>query len=618
MASSGPVASDPMASDPMVSDPVASASAASDLEASASAASASMLVEPTFILMHMRTLLPDPEAAHAQAADAPLSPSTLQDRDAHAIEAGESLWDLSADRDSAAFMRGHGIMSLLLEKLCGARVHSARLMEICAGTAANLVAVDPPSSEALLATKNAPQLFGALLARTTDAPTLSELLRLLSALLADAARAASVHKAGSAAASLLSRWLESLGEKACLAALAFFMNNTLRSDVLVRVCTLLSTLLYACSIADQSTTSSALAVKLLSLGTLPSLADLTASLLASRDQPVAAGPAPPSDEASITAVLQLIDRLATAATPGTTALVSSHPLYPALSELAVRSTSKPLCSLAVTVLASLLESGETSGAGDGGGGDGVAATAGGNSGGGDSDGTGLERMRLQPQLIHGALRVLRDAETALMPEEDAAASGSLVGHADGDLVDGVQAAWALLHSAVARIDGFALCLQTSGGGGVQHGAFSALLARSRALRRACEWAGHAQNTLIGVNEIARATVQGLLDVIDVVVTAGGCAEALGGDHGLGSDEEMNGMVGGGGTATDAVLRAHNVLRACLDGEQHDSGDEGGGAADAIEDWQSSNEGSEVGFGDGLPTNAHAGANAWASLSDEES
>ena len=134
-----------------------------------------------------------------------------------------------------------------------------------------------------------------------------------------------------------------------------------------------------------------------------------------------------------------------------------------------------------------------------------------------------------------------------------------------------------------------------------------------------------------VSEIATSTVQHLHEVASVVVTAGGSADAVGGAGGSGLSAEddadcavLHAMVGGGGTATDMVLRALNLYRDCLEGQLTSEGDEASGgderraafASDDEDDWGSV---PAAGFGDVLPRGGDTGAEgaAWASLSDDD-
>ena len=217
--------------------------------ACAAARTAPMLVEPSFLLATLRALLPDDDDGDGDD-DASDDPLRFEASDAAKIDAGCIVWDLSANAETASFMREHGLLSLLLHPLGRAHAHSSRLLEICAGTCANLVAVDEPSCAALLTNEGAPATCSTLLLCTSDAPTLLELLRLLTALLAAAAAAVAADDSG-AARHTLERWMRPLLEHPSLAALAFILCNTLRTELMARAATLLSTVLYCHTLLPQ-------------------------------------------------------------------------------------------------------------------------------------------------------------------------------------------------------------------------------------------------------------------------------------------------------------------------------------------------------------------------------
>ena len=82
-------------------------------------------IEPASILGLLRALLP-PDRSTATAADAAddEDESAREAADASAIEAGCTLWDMSANPALARFMCEHGLLSLLLRPIAQRDAHS--------------------------------------------------------------------------------------------------------------------------------------------------------------------------------------------------------------------------------------------------------------------------------------------------------------------------------------------------------------------------------------------------------------------------------------------------------------------------------------------------------------
>lgn len=663
------------------------------------AESAATVFEPSSILELMRALLPPPERPRspttrtaAGAADGENASTANHDDDAR-IDAGCTIWDLSADAATAAFMREHGVISLLLHPLARVQTTSARLREICCGTLANLAAVDKPACAALLGRDDAADVFQMLLLHSSDAPTLSELLRLLSTLLT--AAAASLEPLA-----VLPRWLRAVGAPACLEAVSFYLANTLRTDVRSRAAHLLSALLYGewlvARQADEETkeedtttqqrevggedtavghdeghdeahqhapskrqrktpepeardaegrgVGSSAATTLLDLGGLSRLSVVVAAQLTRRAQAGSSAGASAEDDAGLVQLLQLLDALAPHAAPSeaTDARdVHTGCLAPCLIGACVRmlQAAEPLRF----ALAAEGAGGEAAPAGE-------AAGSGGGTGEGGGDGAA------------------DDADGSEGPLQCAVA-------------DGVRAAWSLLHGASLCLDGFALCvgeapppssssaaadaggppaahpvaavaaaLSSGGDGGnapaadddaaaeteeappSAPAAFGCLLSHSKALHRACVWAGHAANLSLGVEPLAKDTLGRILDAASVVITAGGARDALGGARGLeqlhnsqGGIESDEGVFAAGGTPTELVVKSVNELRTALDGQEGSPAGAGGGGAGGGcggGGYMSDDDEPAVGFGSGLPGSGGGGGGAgggglWASLSDDE-
>ena len=553
--------------------------------------SPTMMVEPSFILGKLRALLPDSD--HEEKLDA-----------------GCILWDLSADAQTAAFMREHGVLSLLLHPLANAQASEPRLVEICAGTCANLASVDKPTCTALLEREDAAQILVALLLQSTDAPTLSELLRLLSALLVEAA--------AQPTRGVLTRWLAAVAAPPCLEATTFFLRHTLRADLMARAATFCSTALYCearLQVADDGS------------GDAETRRDATAA--PSKKRRADAGPNGSSSSSSSSSSRRRRDD--EAPPPPTAALpfLLSLDVLPSLTELCASQLARrghaadapdESCLLALLQLFDTM----------------ACHTA--------EDAT-TRHYCLDPTLLQAAPKLLRAAEPHLVL--DGADGG---GEADAGvhqapeldpmqvaILDAVRAAWTVLHTAASRLDGLSLCMNQNapaaggddtGGTHAMPGAFGALVGRARAISRACAWAHHSMNGHVGVSEMATSTVTHIHDAASVVVTAGGCADALGGGGSdadafvVGAEDDADAaaamaMVGGGGTATDVVLRALNLFRASLEGEEEEEEEEGRGGDGRAMFASDDEDEPAAGFGEGLPGVGGGGGAAWASLSDDE-
>ena len=629
-------------------------------------------VDPAFALSLLRTMLPNSDAAE------PIS-------DEARIDASCTIWDLSAEASAAAFMREHGLISLLLHPIANAQEFPSRLHEICAGIAANLCSVDCESRNELLFRRPAvATALCTLLLSTEDAPTIFELLRLLSTLAHHAAAAAPPSRdndVASAEANARRHWLAALATPETLSALVMYMSSTLRADLQARAATLISTLLYIESSASASPGGSsdvpAVSAALLHIKAPYSIFSLVASQCSEVALAAASASSTPESEAALTALLQLLDGLASALPPrallarpseaGSPEQLGLDELSKALLGLAASVAGLALRAAAVTALATLVDhvDGEESGGeseaanGDGANGDsanGDSANGGGIGGSSSSSSSSrspsserrMQEVLLEPRLIVASLRLLRDSDPVLEAALEAAAEHDEVAGESAeaaDTLEGMRAGWSLLHRCAASLDGFGLCLPSEGQA-LHSAAFGALLGHAKLLRRAVDSAvrrggaggdegdgeGDVGNrggcdgaSASAIAHIARATVHALLEAANVVVTSSSCAAAL---SGLGPGMQLGGADGGewvgrgvigGSSAADFVLRALNVLRPSLavGGAGDEEVDDGGDVQDDVEEEE---EGLAEhgfgggGFGDGLPG---AGGAAWASSDEEE-
>ena len=160
------------------------------------------------------------------------------------LEAGTKLWDVSADAELACFLVEHSALPLLLGQLVEPDQGSARLHEICVGTLANLVAAVPNACTTLTRWADAPSVFVSLLLGSSDAGTLTELLRLLSTVLSQLPMRADGGDGDSCGMTAATqRWLTTLGDPAAIAQTLFILQNTLRAPLCQRAAEMLSTLL---------------------------------------------------------------------------------------------------------------------------------------------------------------------------------------------------------------------------------------------------------------------------------------------------------------------------------------------------------------------------------------
>ena len=576
------------------------------------------------------------------------------------IRAGETLWDLSSDVATAQFMSTHGILALALHPLTKPTGHGTRLLEVCTGLVANVVAVDEVARDELLRRRpDAASSLCSLLVSIEDSSVLSELLRLLSVLIHHAAVSPAVgckpqeEKAPTQAAATSARqtWLVPLTSPECLSALVFFITSTLRPGLLSRAASLVSTLLYFESELVSAT--------LVQIAAPPALNQLIVTQCAAGAQAASNASATPEDDVALRALLTLCDGLVAALAPAAFDSLQSQPpvavgsssgdslsgsggsgaffpveLFHALTHLAA---CKPVHLLvraaALKALDSLLESGEAQGSH-------------GDHAPGRDRAPPPDQIYMAPKLLLAALHMV--AEGDLSPAVDPAgahegaeeeAAGAVDARAvDFDaLRDGVTASWSLLHACADRLDGFALCLPSEAQA-VHSSAFATLITHAWTLRRGVAAAQRAEEQdhgtsspegeATGLASVARSTVTALLAAADVVVTSGNCGAALrgavvdaGGEAGD-EDEFVSAGFLGGSAGADAVLRALNVLRPCVseaaeDGEQSDEsscapdladgGDEHYGFVDGMVDGETS----AFYGGDGTE------AAVWASSSDEE-
>ena len=140
-------------------------------------------VEPATILALLRALLPPSDGP--PAADE--SDEAKEAGDAAAIEAGCSLWDMSANPALAQFMCEHGLLALLLRPIAQRAGHSGRLIEVALGCLANVV-VDPALCASLGERDEAAALLCGVLLDCADAAVLTELVRLLATALSTSPR----------------------------------------------------------------------------------------------------------------------------------------------------------------------------------------------------------------------------------------------------------------------------------------------------------------------------------------------------------------------------------------------------------------------------------------------
>ena len=188
---------------------------------------ASSSVEPAAILALLRALLPSSEGEQPPADSE--SEEAKEANDAAAIEAGCTLWDMSANPVLARFMCEHGLLPLLLRPVAQRAAHSGRLVEVMVGTLANVV-VDPALCASLGEREAAPALLCGVLLDCSDAAVLVELARLLATALSTAPPAQR------------GLWVGALGSAAVLPQLSHVLLNTLRPDLLQRTADLMASL----------------------------------------------------------------------------------------------------------------------------------------------------------------------------------------------------------------------------------------------------------------------------------------------------------------------------------------------------------------------------------------
>ena len=184
-------------------------------------------VEPATILALLRALLPPSDGP--PAADA--SDEAKEASDATAIEAGCSLWDMSANPSLAQFMCEHGLLALLLRPIAQRAGHSGRLVEVALGCLANVV-VDPALCASLVARDEAAALLCGVLLDCADAAVLTELVRLLATTLSTSPP----HCRGS--------WLLALRAAPVVRQLCHVVLNSLRPELVQRTAELLAALVY--------------------------------------------------------------------------------------------------------------------------------------------------------------------------------------------------------------------------------------------------------------------------------------------------------------------------------------------------------------------------------------
>jgi hypothetical protein len=599
-------------------------------------------IEPAWCLGLLRVLLPGDASRGVATAD-----------DAARVEAACTVWELSADPTSAAFMRQHGLVPLLLHPLAHPQDNSARMLEVCAGAASNLASVDATARNELVDRLDTPSVLSTLLQQTADASTIGEVLRLLSTLLHHAASGTDSPRARA----VLLRWLDALATHSSLTPIVFVVANALRPELIARAASLLATLLHCEHAAGRTTTGT---------GQDTGTADPTADCVAVDDDAGAGASGPPLSKrpkhspregiASVLLELGLGSSLHTV-------LVAQCRELPGEAEPAVRA----LVQLLDALLATAHQRAEDHGGSDG---DdksrlaerlahdkglraelvgmlaasrglslelradvlaGVAAM--GEYDEHDGDGGGAISpisIAFDVRVIDAALSLLRGCADAIGLEgdsEDCCPEGCEVRQLEeggqgsgpasypmGSTVDGARAAWTLLHRAAASLDGFCLCLPSS----PEHAGISAvfvkLLARARRLRSCVDWATQPGARRVSVAGLAEATVAAILEAANVVVTADGCTSALArADDGDGhSDGDRNDDVGigdgeraGNGDATERVLHAIAVLsggdsetgRSPYENRKTPSGDDsasefddGAGIATTHEAWASSDDG----------------------------
>ena len=184
-------------------------------------------VEPATILSLLRALLPTSEGPPAAAE----SDDAKEASDVAAIEAGCSLWDMSANPALAQFMCEHGLLPLLLRPIAQRAGHSGRLLEVALGCLANVV-VDPSLCASLGVRDEAPALLCGVLLDCADAAVLTELVRLLATALSTSPPP---QRGG---------WLRALSTAAVVHQLCHVMLNSRRPELVQRTAELLTALVY--------------------------------------------------------------------------------------------------------------------------------------------------------------------------------------------------------------------------------------------------------------------------------------------------------------------------------------------------------------------------------------
>ena len=503
-------------------------------------------VEPSFVLAQMRVFLATQgdDSGHSRGPD-----------DAERIDAGERIYELSADADSAEFMHRHHLLALLQHTgrtLLAREPPCPRLMELCIGSLANLCAVNDSARRA----PPCREFLAHVLVSTTDAPTLLELLRLLLTLFHHAAACAEGEGGGRVATMVA--WLDALATPACLNALTFFLANTLRTDVLSSTADVFRSLLYmgmeACAGGGNHGDENRVLCQLRSEGHLSQICSVV-------DAQCSNGAASKSSggdvDDALRAVLKLVDALVSAGT-----IELKHVRGP------VANVARLHCDLetracAVAALAAM------------------AAMHGADSGGGAAAAALAAAAGDDDDAVVAALILLRDMESEYSYVHGDSSAAQISQYA----MDGVHGAWSILHTSAAALDGFGLCLQgSSDGESAQSHTFVLFLSHARLLRRAVEWIVRAEPSSStgspqesGTAELAAATVSSILEVADVVVTADSCHTAVGGLHLQETVDGARGSRVGAGTPpsnpSEFVLEAVNCLRPCLRDASVSSADE---------------------------------------------
>ncbi|KAL1500177.1 hypothetical protein AB1Y20_012846 [Prymnesium parvum] len=430
-----------------------------------------MAVDPSRVLQLMRVLLPSEksgEAAGEREEAGEGEEAVREGEEAEAVEGGEkeaamvdaccTLWDLSTSPAVSRFMCSHHLVALLHRILAAPSLHSPRLLELCVGTLANLAAhpsLCAPLSPAL-------PCLTRLLHSSADAPTLLELLRLFTAAYHSTPR---LHARLAAAA----------------ARLLQLMANTLRDDLLHALCQLL------CAMAERREGEGEEEEEWVGAA-LPVLCDRIVEMWREREGGGAEEGGGGDEEreegawgggAWLAPPLELLCALADRLPPLAAAWLPSHAVWRVCGEVA---THCPRLGGACAAIALASQSDAFPHRFVGG------------------------PWWLEGEVLRGVLKLLLHTEEEIGFSVDP----------PPDLLDGVRAAWTLLHDCSAAIDGLSLYLEPERHGAPLQAFTSLVLHRPHQLRRAARWARAAPS--LGVREVVDGAVVLLLHAANVLLT----------------------------------------------------------------------------------------------------